>query len=68
MLKPSLSLGGAGEYPDCIFADSTNKCPGYYPKQSDGDAPTILELWTIRNIHSFIAIAPRFTLTRSDST
>ena len=37
----------AAEYTDCISAeelDSTNKCPGYETKQSDGDAPAMLEL------------------------
>ena len=25
--------------------DSPNECPGYDPKQSDGDAPAMLKLW-----------------------
>ena len=38
----SLSLAqstGAAEYAKC------NKCPGYDIKQSDGEAPVMLELW-----------------------
>ena len=40
--------------------DPPNKCPTYDIKQSDGEAPVILELWG--NVeYSFIAIVPRFT-------
>ena len=38
---------GAAEYTDCISADgqnSTNVYPGNHTKQSDGEAPVILEL------------------------
>ena len=43
-------LGGWGsvEYINCIFAESydpSNECPGYDTKQSDGEAPVMLELW-----------------------
>ena len=41
---------GAIEYTECISAeilDSLNKCPGYDTKQSDGEAPGMLELWVM---------------------
>ena len=39
----------------------TNECPVYDTKQSDGEAPVMLERW--RNAeYPFIAIAPRSTL------
>ena len=41
---------GAAEYSDCISAegsDSPNKCPRYNTRQSDGEAPVMLELWGI---------------------
>ena len=37
----------ATEYTDCLFTevqDSTNRCPGYDTKQSDGEAPVMLSL------------------------
>ena len=43
---------GAAEYTDCISAhgyDSSNECPGYYTKQSDGEAPVMLELWEMQS-------------------
>ena len=40
---------GAAEYTDCISADSPNKCPGYDTKQSDGEAPVMLELWGMQS-------------------
>ena len=46
-MQPAQS-SGAVEYTDCISAEgvrsSPNKCPGYDTKQSDGEAPVILEL------------------------
>ena len=39
---------GAAEYTICISAvrkDSSNECPGYDTKQSDGEFPVMLELW-----------------------
>ena len=41
-------LAGAVEYSDWISAEgqnSSNVCLGYDTKQSDGDAPVMLELW-----------------------
>ena len=38
----------SAESTDCIYAkrlDSSNECPRYNTKQSDGEAPVILELW-----------------------
>ena len=38
------------EYTNYISAepeDSSNDCPGYDTKQSDGEAPVMLELWGI---------------------
>ena len=35
------------EYTDCISADFPNECPGYGTKQSDGEAPVMLELWVM---------------------
>ena len=41
-----------------------NECPVYDTKQSGGEVPVMLE-----NVeHSFIAIAPKFTLAQSGST
>ena len=39
-------LAWAVEYIDCI---SFNAWPGYDTKQSDGEAPVMLELWGIRS-------------------
>ena len=39
---------GIAEYTECISAkgwDSPQKCPGYDTKQSDGEAPMMLEFW-----------------------
>ena len=39
---------GAVEYTDCISAkwlNSPNECPRYDTKQSDDEAPVMLELW-----------------------
>ena len=41
-------MAGAAEYTDCISAegwDSSNECPDYDTKQSDGEASVMLELW-----------------------
>ena len=44
-----------------------NECPRYYTKQSDGEAPVMLEL--CENVkYLSIAIAPWSTLARSGST
>ena len=43
-------MAGTAEYTGCISAeglDFPNKCPGYDIKQSDGEAPIILELWVM---------------------
>ena len=42
-----VQLAGAAEYTDCNSAeglDSFNEYPGYDTKQTDGDAPVMLEL------------------------
>ena len=47
-----VQLAGAAEYTDCTSAegkDSTNECPRYDTKQSDGEAPVMLELWGMRS-------------------
>ena len=39
------------EYTDCISADgkdSPNECSTYNSRQSDGEAPVMLELWGMR--------------------
>ena len=57
-------LAGAAEYTNCISAegeDYSNECPEYDTKQSDSEARGM------RNT-PVIAIAPRSTLVRSDST
>ena len=41
---------GAVEYTDCFSAEgktppSSNECPGYETKQSDGEVPVMLEFW-----------------------
>ena len=52
MIKPGYmaqSAEGVG-YIDNLFAKSKispNKCPGYDIKQSDGEAPVMLELWVM---------------------
>ena len=43
---------GAIEYTDCITAEGLNsskECPGYDMKQSNGEAPVMLELWVMRS-------------------
>ena len=43
---------GAVEYTDRISAewqDSPNECPRYNTKQSDSEAPVMLELWGMRS-------------------
>ena len=45
-------LAGAVEYTDCFSAeglDPLNRCPGYDTKQSDGEAPVIIELRGMRS-------------------
>ena len=45
---------GAIEYTVCISAeeyDSSNECPEYDSKQSDDEAPIMLELWGMQSIH-----------------
>ena len=45
-------FAGAAEYTDYISTereDSPSKCSGYNNKQSDGEAPMILELWGIQS-------------------
>ena len=42
---------GAAEYTNCIYVqgqDFPNECPVYDTKQSDGEAPVMLELWGIQ--------------------
>ena len=61
---------GAAEYTDCISAeeqDSSNECPWYGTKPSDGEASLLLELWGKR-ITPFIVITPRSNLSRSGCT
>ena len=46
---------GTVEYTNCFSAqgeDSTNECPVYDTKQSDGEVPAILELWGMRSYPS----------------
>ena len=42
------SQQGAVEYTDC----TSNKCPGYDTKQSDGEVPAMLELWGMQSTPS----------------
>ena len=39
---------GAVEYTDC----TSNECPGYDTKQSNGEVPAVLELWGMRSTPS----------------
>ena len=67
--KVALSAGAA-EYTDCISVEeqgSLNECPGYDTKQFESEAPVMQEFGRMR-CTPFIAIAPRFTMTRSGST
>ena len=60
----------AAEYTDCISAvweDFYNEYRGYDTKQSDGEAPVMLEIWGIQ-CTPFIAIIPRSTLAWSSSS
>ena len=48
-------LTGAAEYTDRISVkeyDSPIECPGYDNKQSDSEAPVILELWGMQSTPS----------------
>ena len=51
------------EYTDCISAARedlpTNKCPGYDIKQSDGEAPVLVELWGMQNTPSLPKLQSR---------
>ena len=43
---------GAAKYTNCISAEGktpSNKCPEYDTKQSDGEAPVMLELWGMQS-------------------
>ena len=45
------------KYTDCISAEELkkkqkNECPGYDTKQSDGEAPVMLELWEMQSTSS----------------
>ena len=54
MLLPAQSIG-AVKYTDCFSAeglDPPNEYPGYYTKQSDGEAPVMLEFWGMRSTFS----------------
>ena len=45
---------GAAEYTNCISAegeDSPKECSRYVTKQSDVEAPVMLEIWGIRSTH-----------------
>ena len=47
---------GAAEYIDWISVEgqsSPNECPGYDTKQSDSEAPVMLELWGMQSAPSF---------------
>ena len=51
---------GAVEYTSCIFSeelDSLNECPGYETKQSDLEAPVMLEHWEMPSRH-FLSLIP----------
>ena len=59
----------AVEYTDCFSAeelDPPQRVSWYNPKQSDGEVPVLLELWSAE--HPFIAIDPRSTLVQNGST
>ena len=47
-------MAGAEEYTDCI---SPNECPGHDTKQSDGEAPVMLEFWWMRST-SLLSLLP----------
>ena len=52
-------------YTDCISAegkDSLIECLGYGAKQSDGEAPVLLELWGIRSTYSLLLFPRHFGL------
>ena len=51
---------GAVECTDCISVeeqDSPNEYPGYDTKQSDVEAPVMLELWGMRSIPSLSSLS-----------
>ena len=53
-LKITAHSAGAKKYTNCFSAeyDSSNKCPRYDLKQSDDEAPVMLELWGIQDTSS----------------
>ena len=54
---------GSVDYTDCISAvgkDSSNECPSYDTKQSDGEAPVILKLWEMRSTPSLPSLPGTF--------
>ena len=51
---------GAAEYADCISAegqDSLNEYSRYYTRQSDGEAPVMMELWGMRSTSSLPSLS-----------
>ena len=49
------SARGAVEYTDCFSAKEQNpskECPGYDTKQSNGEAPVMLEFWGMKSTSS----------------
>ena len=53
--RPLAQSAGAVEYTDCTSAEGKTppkECPGYDTKQSDGEVPTVLELWGMRSTPS----------------
>ena len=56
LLGPGYLLNaGAVEYTNCISVEgqvSFNECPGYDTKQSDNEAPVMLELWGLWSFKS----------------
>ena len=51
--NPQAQSAGAVEYANCISAESktppANKSPAYDIKQSDGEAPVMLEVWGMQS-------------------
>ena len=72
-LKPYVymaQLAGVVEYTDCISVEAKTSLMSvldYDTKQSDGEAPGILELWGNAE-YRFIVIDPKFSLAGRGST
>ena len=59
ILQDMAQSPGAVEYTNCIAAeglDSPNECPDYDTKESDGEAPVMLQFWGMQGTLSLLSL------------